>query len=290
MKFKNSYKLISVYTNYWRPGINLFKTIIDNLENKLYDGDIVILSEKALSIALGRIIDEKNVKPSLLAKFLARIWMRIVWGYFLSIICFLKKKNILRLRFYPIEYGACHKQVALSYVGFLESLRHFSEGGIDASNLPYTYVSLPLSNPDELANKIKEEIFKAIGKNVGVIIIDGDSTFNFKNFYLSPRKTKIKNLKYFTGFFSFIIGRFFKLEKHATPLAISNVNLDFYTIIKIIDKANKLMGHGAGETVWDMAKKFKVKTYEITWEMLEKVKHKPIIICRFEKNNLFLKK
>jgi F420-0:gamma-glutamyl ligase-like protein len=43
------------------------------------------------------------------------------------------------------------------------------------------------------------------------------------------------------------------------------------------------MGHGAGETVWDMAKKFKVKPYEITWEMLEKVKHKPIIICRFEK-------
>lgn len=283
MKFKNSYKFISINTNYWRPGINLLKTIIDNLDNKLYDEDIIIFSEKALSIALGRIIDEKNIKPSLLAKFLARVWMRIVWGYFLSIVCFLKKKNILRLRNYPIEYGAYHKQVALSYVGFLESLRHFSEGGIDASNLPYTYVSLPLRNPDKLTNKIKEEIFKKTGKNIGVIIIDGDSTFNFKNFYFSPRKTKIKNLKYFTGFFSFIIGRFFKLERHATPLAISNVNLDFNLIIKIVDKANKLMGHGAGETVWDMAKKFKVKPYEITWEMLEKVKHKPIIICRFKR-------
>ncbi|MEM3063117.1 MAG: coenzyme F420-0:L-glutamate ligase [Nitrososphaerota archaeon] len=193
MKFKNSYKFISINTNYWRPGINPLKTIIDNLDNKLYDEDIIIFSEKALSIALGRIIDEKNIKPSLLAKFLARVWMRIVWGYFLSIVCFLKKKNILRLRNYPIEYGAYHKQVALSYVGFLESLRHFSEGGIDASNLPYTYVSLPLRNPDKLTNKIKEEIFKKTGKNIGVIIIDGDSTFNFKNFYFSPRKTIIKN-------------------------------------------------------------------------------------------------
>lgn len=276
-------KFIIVTTNYWYPKINLLETIIKNLENKIYDGDIIIFSEKALSIALGRIIDESKVKPSLLAKFLARIWMRIVWGYFLSIICFLKKKNISRLRHYPINYGAYHKQVALSYVGFLESLRHFSEGGIDASNLPYTYVSLPLNNPNELANNIRNEIFKEIGKNIGVIIIDGDSTFNFKNFYFSPRKTKIKNLKYFTSFFSFIIGRFFKLEKHATPLAISNVELDFNIIIKIIDKANKLMGHGAGETVWDMAKKFKVKPYEITWEMLNKVKHKPIIIFRLEK-------
>ncbi len=276
-------KFIIITTDYWHPNINLLETIIKNLENKIYDGDIIIFSEKALSIALGRIIDEKKVKPSLLAKFLARIWMRIVWGYFLSIICFLKKKNISRLRHYPINYGAYHKQVALSYVGFLESLRHFSEGGIDASNLPYTYVSLPLNNPDELANKIKNEIFKLTGKKVGVIIIDGDSTFSFKSFYLSPRKTKIKNLKYFTGFFSFIIGRFFKLEKHATPLAISNVELNFNIIMKIIDKASKLMGHGAGETVWDMAKKFKVKPYEITWEMLEKVNHKPIIICRIKK-------
>ena len=54
MKFKNSYKLISVYTNYWRPGIDLLKTIIDNLENKLYDGDIIILSEKRTKISCER--------------------------------------------------------------------------------------------------------------------------------------------------------------------------------------------------------------------------------------------
>jgi F420-0:gamma-glutamyl ligase-like protein len=39
-------------------------------------------------------------------------------------------------------------------------------------------------------------------------------------------------------------------------------------------------GFGAGRTVWDMAETFKVDLADVSWEMLETVKHKPIVIVR----------
>ena len=44
----------------------------------------------------------------------------------------------------PVRVKSRHKQVALQYAGFWQALMFGSEGGIDGSNLPYSYVSLTL--------------------------------------------------------------------------------------------------------------------------------------------------
>jgi F420-0:gamma-glutamyl ligase-like protein len=46
------------------------------------------------------------------------------------------------------------------------------------------------------------------------------------------------------------------------------------------DVADRRMGHGAGRTVWDMARRFRVGLAEVTWDMLEGVPHYPIVLLR----------
>jgi F420-0:gamma-glutamyl ligase-like protein len=55
-------------------------------------------------------------------------------------------------------------------------------------------------------------------------------------------------------------------------------------ILEIAKIANKARGFGAGKTVWDMAETFKVSITDVTWEMLVKVEHKPIVIVKASYN------
>jgi F420-0:gamma-glutamyl ligase-like protein len=50
--------------------------------------------------------------------------------------------------------------------------------------------------------------------------------------------------------------------------------------LTIAEIANRARGYGAGRTVWEMAEKFKVDLTDVSWKMLEKVEHKPIVIVR----------
>lgn len=280
LEIHKKYMVITIKTKYWRPGTNYIGVIVDVLKDKIRNGDVIVLSEKALSTAMGNLIDESKVKPSSLAKFLANFWSRIIWGYILGTLCHLKPETIVRLRNYPVRYGAAHKHLALFYVGFLQALRHYSEGGIDVSNIPYTYVCLPLKKPIDIAKRILKAITHATGKKVTVMIVDGDSTFSFRNIHLAPRKVPVKGLIHFGGFLTFVIGRFFKMKKTATPIAIVGHPLHINEALEIAELADKARGHGAGMTAWDMARLFKVRLTHVTWEMLEKIEHKPITIVR----------
>ena len=131
--------------------------------------------------------------PGLLLTF----WMRIVWGYPLGFFCGFGHRLLKRLREYPLESGSKHKQVALEHAGLLGALLFGSEGGIDGSNLAYSYVSLPLNNADELAQKIQKQIRKQLGKSVCVVIADTDKTYKFHNFYFTPRPNPLKGHIFF---------------------------------------------------------------------------------------------
>ena len=80
--------------------------------------------------------------------------MRIAWGYPVGIMCRFGQRLLNRLRNYPLESGSRHKQLALEQAGVLQALMFGSEGGIDGSNLPFSYVSLPLENAGEVADEI----------------------------------------------------------------------------------------------------------------------------------------
>ncbi len=274
------YTALAVTTNYWKPHSNYSEKIINAIENKVEAGDFVVVSEKAVSTSLGCMVDERTVKPNWSARVLAGFWMRVVWGYPLGILCGFGLRLLKRLRNYPLESGSRHKQVALQYAGFWQALMFGSEGGIDGSNLPYSYVSLPLKNPSELAQKIQNQIHLKLQKNVCVIIADTDKTYKFRNFYFTPRPKPLKGIHSLGASTTFVVGRILKLKKSSTPLSAAGCSVSAGEALKITNIADKARGPGSGATVWDMAARFGVEVNDVTWEMLEAIRHKPIVIVR----------
>ncbi len=280
MKVVKRYKTLAVRTRYWRPGEDYLKQIVDLISEKIDDGDLVTISEKALSTVTGKIMDESTAQPGWMARFLAKYWMRWVWGYILAPLCRLKEKTIKHLRDYPIREGGAHKQVALKQTGFFQALMLGSEGGIDASNLPYSYVSLPLREASIIAQEVRDYIKSKLGKEVGVVIIDTDKTYSLRRFHFIPRPGAIEGIHYFGGVFAYLIGRLFGMKRRATPIAVAGCELSVEEALRISEIANRARGFGSGRTVWDMAKAFKVPSTCVTWDMLDKIVHKPIVIVR----------
>ena len=155
-----------------------------------------------------------------------------------------------------------------------------SEGGIDGSNLPFSYVSLPLSNPYGLAEEIRQQIWRKLKKKVYILIVDTDKTYSFRNFYFTPRPKPMKGIHSFGGVATYLIGRIFKFKRRPTPLAVAGGTLQAEKALKIANIADRARGPGSGATVWDMAARFNVTVTGMSWGMLSQITHKPIVIVR----------
>jgi F420-0:gamma-glutamyl ligase-like protein len=155
-----------------------------------------------------------------------------------------------------------------------------SEGGIDGSNLPYSYVSLPLKKAHKIAERVRQQLTAEFGKNVKVMILDTDKTYSFRNFHFTPRPQPIEGIRSCGGFIPYSIGRFLKLKRRATPIALVGAKMSVEEALEIAELANHARGFGAGRNVWDMAEAFKVSLTNVTWDMLDRVEHKPIVIVR----------
>jgi len=271
---------LAIATRYWRPGEDYLEKIIKGVKGRILDGDFIVVSEKAISTAMSNIVDEELIEPNLCAKLIAKYWMRVVWGYVLGPLCHYQERPLRCLREYPLEMGSQHKQVALQQAGLLQALMFGSEGGIDGSNLAYAYVSLPLNNAEEVAEKIRKEIRLKLGKKSSVMIVDTDKTYSFFSFHFTPRPKPMKGIHCFGGVITYVVGRVFRLKKRPTPIAFVGCKISVEDALKIASIANRVRGFGAGKTVWGMAEKFKVELAGVSWEMLETAKHKPIVLIR----------
>jgi F420-0:gamma-glutamyl ligase-like protein len=271
----------AIRTRYWKPGDDYYKIILDAISAELNEGDVVAISEKALAVAQGLIVDESRTRPGLVARSLAGFWIRLVWGFVLSRLCHMKPVNIERLRIYPLREGAKHKQVCLEHVGFFQALRPFSEGGIDTTNLPYSLASLPLESPRRVAEEIQKMVVDRLGKNVALTIVDSDKTYSYGAVHLSSRQVEIPGVVNL-GFFAYLIGRAFRWRARSTPIAWVGSEVSPDHALRVAGLANKARGYGAGRTAWDMAVRFGVGLTEVDWEMLEHVEHRPIVILRLE--------
>jgi len=274
------YCALAISTSYWKPKENYLERVADALDGRIRDGDFVVVSEKALAVAAGNVVDEATVEPSRNAKFVADFWMHIVWGYCLGYLCGFGQRLLKRLREYPLDSGSKHKQIALEHAGLLQALMFGSEGGIDGSNLAYSCVSLPLSNAKDFADKIQIHLLKRLGKNVYVIIADTDKTYKFGNFYFTSRPNPLEGIHSFGGTVTYVAGRILHLKRSSTPLSVASCNIPAGEALKITNIADRARGPGSGATVWDMAARFNVDINGVSWEMLGTITHKPIVIVR----------
>jgi len=277
---KTRYKTLAITTSYWRPGEDYLQHIINSIKGRVENSDYVTVSEKAISTALGNIVDESTVHPGRLARLLAKYWVRYVWGCALGPLCNLKEKTIKRLRTYPIEEGGAHKQVALKWAGLLQALMHGSEGAIDGSNLPYSYVCLPLRDAQRIAEEIQGQVEVKLDKKATILIVDTDKTYSLGGFHFTPRPKPVEGIHSGGGFIAYVCGRFLRLKRRATPIAMAGSKIGVEEALEISEVSNRARGFGAGRNVWDMAELFGVSLTSVTWDMLDRVEHKPIVIVR----------
>ena len=121
-----------------------------------------------------------------------------------------------------------------------------------------------------------------LGKDVGVMIVDSDRTYSFRCLHLAPRQVDVAGLRSSLPLFAYIFGRMLRLKKRATPIAVAGLSLNAEHALDLAQIADKAMGSRAGRTVWDMAERFNVGLAEVTWEMLDQVKHRPIVVIKGE--------
>ncbi len=272
------YEIIPIKTGYIKPNES-YDIIIENSKDLLEDGDFLVISETPIAISQGRLVDEALFKPSLLSIFLADIWSKYIWGYFLGPILGIKKRTIKNLRNLPVE-ARSHKEVVLKYYGLKHALKPASEAGIDLSNAPGTYVSLLPDKPDVIAFDIAGKISNNVGKEVVVIVIDTDVTYEFLGKLFTSLPIAASGIKANFGFFGYLLGRFGKI-KGPTPLGISkNCNIDtIMKIAKIADDYQMENDHSMA-TVYEMKNIFKGEIDGVTVEMLSSIEHTPAVIIR----------
>ena len=276
----SKYQATAFKMNYWKPGSNYNLLILKSISKVVSDGDFVVISEKAVSIAKNLIIDEGKVKPGLAAKLLSKVWMQLVWGFVLGKVCHMTRKTRQRLRNYPLKEGAAHKQICLTYAGFFQSLRHGSEGGIDVTNLPYSFAALPLENPHLEANQLQKQIHLETGRKVSVMIVDTDKTYRLGNRNYTPLPKAIQGIVSGGGIFTYILCRVLRCKRRATPIGYAGESCSIETILNISETANRIRGVGAGRSPWHMAERFGVDLTGVTWEMLERIDHYPVVVVK----------
>ncbi|MEM4575872.1 MAG: coenzyme F420-0:L-glutamate ligase [Candidatus Nezhaarchaeales archaeon] len=275
---------IALESKIWRPKTDFKKSIAELVKEVALDGDYIVVSEKALSSALGLLYDESSIKIDPYSKVMTYLTTNLLWGLALSRVCKLSLETSLFLRKYPLTEGARHKKLALRVGGLLQALKPTSECGIDATNVPGYLVSLPLKNPFYIANDIRTYLEQELGINVRVVISDSDKCYQFKplpKLILSCRNTGIRS-SVNLGFISFLVARLFNnfFSPYATPIGFSPLNLDVTELLIVAELADRARGFGIGRTIYDIEKKLKIKATEITWDILDLFPHYPVVVVK----------
>jgi len=148
-----------------RPGDHLADILLSSLDAggiTLQDGDIIVLAQKIVSKAEGRLVDLATVMPSSQAHELAE---RCAKDPRLVELILRESNAVLRVR--PGTIIVEHR------LGFISA-----SAGIDHSNVhgdgerPEDWVLLLPVDPDRSAAEIRKQLEAASGKRLGVMIID----------------------------------------------------------------------------------------------------------------------
>ncbi|MDR2855836.1 MAG: coenzyme F420-0:L-glutamate ligase [Methanomicrobiales archaeon] len=156
---KRHLSLFGISTRIIHPTEPLVPILIDSIQAEigmeLQDGDIIVLAESAVATAQGRVISLESIVPSERAKRYAEQ--------------------------YEMNPALCElvlqesKEIVGGIPGFLLALVEdtlLPNAGIDGSNAPIGHVVLLPKEPNKCAKSIQEELERAFGVSLAVLIID----------------------------------------------------------------------------------------------------------------------
>ncbi len=268
---------------YWYPGTSAANEIARAYGNFIRPGDIIAVSEKALCVSKGLLYDEGVIRPDPFAKLAAYIVNRVLWGKLLRSLFSEETQRFLLEA--PLDYIASHKKLSLKLGGLKHFIKPLSEAGIDATNLPYMYVSLPIKNAGKEAETLREDLVKLLKVSVGVLIVDSDRTFklrNLANLAIATRPSSVRGIVDLGGA-AYFIGRMLKklFVEYPTPVAYAGKWIGLTNILKVAKLADKLMGYGLGRNVLEMVSNLGKESFsEVLWSDMNRARHYPAVLIR----------
>ena len=156
------------------------KNEIDGLKEK----DIIVLTSKIVSKAMGRIRNLSDVSPGKKALKLSKQtgkdakWLQMIFDEGHQILAIIPIKGIVESHIMnaseDIERSkiVCKHEQAICITRARDGRIHTCDAGIDGSNHPAGIVSLLPEDPDKEAQQIRQQIQNLIGKKVAVILAD----------------------------------------------------------------------------------------------------------------------
>ncbi|MBI2832549.1 MAG: coenzyme F420-0:L-glutamate ligase [Chloroflexi bacterium] len=169
-----------------KAGDNLAQLIVECARNEaggIQEKDIIVITAKVVSKAENLVIDLRQVKPGKKASDIAHkvkenpavIQLMMDHGHKLIAAIPLTKMGKEQIRRYSSKPEMAVKllEEAPNIVITRDKAGRLSNnGGIDGSNHPEGFVSLPPPDPDKAALELRQNIRKLTGKEVAVIISD----------------------------------------------------------------------------------------------------------------------
>jgi len=276
------FRVVRRPSRYWLPGTDVARAIARLYRGSVRRGDYVVVSDKALSVARGLIFDEARVGAGPCYAIPAYLVSRVLWGRLLSRP--FSPRALAILRGTPIRLIAAHKRLALRVGGFKHFIKPVSEAGIDASNLPYSYVSIPARDAGRYAEELRSELCRAIGEDVNLLVVDTDKTYKPRwlcNIAFSTRPSSVRGVIDLGGF-SYFLGKFMPdlFGEYPTPVAYSGRWPGLAELLRVSRVGERAMGHGAGRNVLEMAAAVGAGICSVRWGDLASLKHYPAVVVR----------
>lgn len=169
------------------PGDNLAEMIVKCAGTEiggLQDKDIIVLTSKIVSKALGRIRKMADVVPGKKAIYISRKtgkdakWLQMIFDEGHQILAIIPLKGALERHIVNASQDSKAASVLVEHEQAIcvtksrEGRIHSCDAGIDGSNHPAGIVSLLPKDLDAEARRIREQIQKLSGKQVAVILAD----------------------------------------------------------------------------------------------------------------------
>ncbi|WP_292589022.1 coenzyme F420-0:L-glutamate ligase [Mesotoga sp. UBA5557] len=170
---------------YPSPGSFILRSV-ESAGEVIESGDVIVITSKIVSILEGRCYELSQIRPSLRARLLGKLFGKqsskveliLREGRILAVFpCKSVLKNkVIRKRMQQVSVDQSKSEKVIDSFRNVFMIRKYGvyldEAGIDASNLPKGWVSLLPKDPCESAEKIRQEIELLTGKKAAVIITD----------------------------------------------------------------------------------------------------------------------
>jgi len=176
------------------PGTDLAKLLVEFAEENnigIRDGDVIVVTSKAVLKSMGMLFKIDDVKPSFAAKLISKITgkdpreVELILRASNKIIAVVPMKNIKKGLLGKITRNPDDARLLLEKIPSLLVVTTKQglialDGGVDYSNLPPGYAIANIVDFDQEARRIREEIMRLTGRKVAVVVSDTETNTSGK--------------------------------------------------------------------------------------------------------------